>query len=92
MKVIIRETAEDDLDRIFARMAQDNPAAAADMTNKIRQRISLLELDSLAYMGRPGVDPGTRELIADPYIIVYEVHEDRGEIEVLEVVHGARDR
>ncbi len=43
-------------------------------------------------MGRPGLDPGTRELIAYPYIIVYEVHEDRGEIEVLEVVHGARDR
>jgi plasmid stabilization system protein ParE len=28
MKVIIREAAEDDLDRIFARIAQDNPAAA----------------------------------------------------------------
>jgi plasmid stabilization system protein ParE len=51
MKVIICETAEDDLDRIFARMAQDNPAAAADMTNKIRQRISLLELDSCPQAG-----------------------------------------
>ena len=43
-------------------------------------------------MGRPGLDPGTRELIEYPYIIVYEVHEDRGEIVVLYVVHGARDR
>jgi len=36
--------------------------------------------------------PGTRELIEYPYIIVYEVHEDRGDILVLSVVHGAQDR
>ncbi len=43
-------------------------------------------------MGRPGLDPGTRELIEYPYIIVYEVHEARGEIVVLAVVHGAQDQ
>ena len=43
-------------------------------------------------MGRPGLDPGTHELIEYPYIIVYEVHEDRDEIVVLAVVHGARKR
>jgi toxin ParE1/3/4 len=43
-------------------------------------------------MGRPGLDPGTRELVDPPYLIVYEVHEDRGEIEVLYIVHAARDR
>jgi plasmid stabilization system protein ParE len=35
---------------------------------------------------------GTRELVEPPYIIVYEVHEAAGEIDVLAVVHGARDR
>jgi toxin ParE1/3/4 len=43
-------------------------------------------------MGRPGLDPGTRELVEPPYIIVYEVHEARGEIEVLYIVHGAQNR
>jgi plasmid stabilization system protein ParE len=43
-------------------------------------------------MGRPGLDPGTRELIEYPYIIVYEVHLERGEIEILAIVHGARHR
>ena len=39
-----------------------------------------------------GLDPGTRELIEYPYIIVYEVHEDRGDVVVLSVVHGAQAR
>jgi plasmid stabilization system protein ParE len=43
-------------------------------------------------MGRPGLESGTRELIEYPYIIVYEVHEDRDDIVVLSVVHGAQAR
>jgi plasmid stabilization system protein ParE len=92
MKVTIRELAEDDLDRIFGRIAQDNPSAAATMVATLRDRISFLETDSLAHMGRPGLDLGTRELIEYPYIIVYEVHDDRGEVEVLAIVHSAQER
>jgi len=66
MKVIIRELAEDDLNRMFARIAQDNPSAAGAMVAKLRDRISFLETDSLAHMRRPGLDPGTRELIEYP--------------------------
>jgi hypothetical protein len=36
-------------------------------------------------MGRIGVNPGTYELIQRPYIIVYEVREQRNEIVVLAV-------
>ena len=46
----------------------------------------------MTHMGRPGLVEGTRELVEAPYIIVYKVFEDRGEIVVLSVVHGARDR
>jgi plasmid stabilization system protein ParE len=66
MKVIIRETAADDLDRIFEWIAKDNRSAAARMLARIRDRINLLEIDSLAKMGRPGVVAGTRELIEYP--------------------------
>jgi len=92
MKVFVRAAAEEDLDRIYAWIAQDNPVVAARMVTKIRDRISFLEIDSLAKMRRPGRDPGTRELIEYPHIIVYEVHEDRGEVEVLSIVRGAQDR
>lgn len=43
-------------------------------------------------MGQPGSLPGTRELIEYPYVIVYEVHDDRSEIIVRAVVHGAQDK
>jgi plasmid stabilization system protein ParE len=92
MKVIVREAAEGDLDRIFAWIRDLNPAAAAKIVAQIRDRINFLELDSLANMGRPGLDPGTRELVEYPHIIVYEVHPNRREIEVLAIVHGAQDR
>ena len=92
MKVIIHESAEDDLDRIFEWIAKDNRSAAARMVAKIRDRINLLENDSLAKMGRPGFVVGTRELIEYPYIIVYDVDGDRREVSVLTILHGARDR
>jgi plasmid stabilization system protein ParE len=92
MRVIIRESAEADLDHIAEWIAKDSPSTAARMVATIRDRISFLETDELAHMGRPGLVEGTRELLEYPYIIVYQVHEDRGEIAVLSIVHGAQNR
>jgi toxin ParE1/3/4 len=91
MKIIVPEKADADLDAIFAWIAKDNPAAAVAMIRR-RQRIGRLATPGLENMGRPGLDVGTRELIEPPYIIVYEVHAAREEIEVLYVAHGAQDR
>lgn len=49
-------------------------------------------MPGLAHMGRPGSAAGTRELVEAPYIIVYEVREDRDELVVLAVYHGAQSR
>lgn len=92
MKVIVREAAEDDIDRIFGWIAKDNPRAAAEMVARIRERINQLDLESLAHMGRPGLVEDTRELVEYPYIIVYQVIDERREVVVLSVLHGARDR
>ena len=92
MRVIVRESADEDLDEIFVWIAKNNPPAAADMVRRIRLRIGRLATPGLEHIGRPGLDPGTRELVEPPYIIVYEVYEARGEIEVLQIVHGARKR
>jgi plasmid stabilization system protein ParE len=43
-------------------------------------------------MGRPGTVPGTRELIEYPYIIVYRVGDERREITVIAIFHGAQNR
>jgi addiction module RelE/StbE family toxin len=92
MKVILRDSALDDMEQIYAWISNDNPQLAAEMVARIRDRISLLEIDALAHMGRPGLVAGTRELIEYPYIIVYRVTDQRHEVEVLAIFHGAQDR
>jgi plasmid stabilization system protein ParE len=66
--------------------------AATNLINRIFDRIERLTVPELTRMGRIGREPGTHELIEEPYIIVYEVRERQGELSVISVVHGARDR
>ena len=73
-------------------LPKDNQRAAEKIVARIFDKAERLAIPGLAHMGRPGLDPGTRELVEYPFIIVYEVHEDRGDIVVLSVVHGAQDR
>jgi toxin ParE1/3/4 len=69
-------------------IAEDNPAAADRVVQRIFRAIALLSKNRA--MGRPGRVPGTRELvIADtPYIIPYRVRADA--VEILRVFHAAR--
>lgn len=69
-------------------IAQDSPAAARNMLQRIQEAVSLLAAQP--FMGRPGRVPETRELIvpATPYLIPYRV--DKGQIEILRVFHTAR--
>jgi plasmid stabilization system protein ParE len=92
MKVTVREAAEDDLDQLADWIATNNLRAARDMVARIRDQINLLEVDGLEHRGRPGLVAGTREVIEHPYIIVYRVDEERREVTVLSIVHGAKDR
>lgn len=92
MKVTFDSAARDELEAIFAWIADDSPRAAHAMIARIEAKVMRLEIPQLTHMGRPGLVEGTRELVEAPYITVYKVFEDRGEIVVLSVVHGARDR
>jgi toxin ParE1/3/4 len=92
MKVTFEPAARDELDRIFAWIAKDNPRAAFEMLGRIEQKVMRLAIPQLAKMGRPGLVEGTRELLEWPYIIVYKVDEVHQEIVIVSVVHGARDR
>ena len=92
MRIIFDPRASDDLNRIFAWIAKENRQAASAMISRIEERISPLAIPGLAQMGRPGLVEGTREPVEAPYIIVYKVDEDRGEITVLTIAHGTQDR
>jgi plasmid stabilization system protein ParE len=92
MRIVFDSEAIDDLTAIHAWIAKDSPRSADDLIGRVFDKIDNLLAPELTYMGRPGLDPGTHELIEFPYIIVYEVHEGRGEIVVLAILHGAQDR
>jgi toxin ParE1/3/4 len=92
MRATFDPAASGDLDRIYAWIAKNNPRAASELIARIRAKVMRLETPELTHMGRPGLVEGTRELLEWPYIIVYKVHEDRDEIVVVSIVHGAQKR
>ena len=69
-------------------IAEDDPAAARRMVQRIFRAVELLKKNPA--IGRPGRVLGTRELVVGgtPYILPYRV---RGEaVEILRFFHGAR--
>lgn len=92
MRVVFDEDALDDLRQIFAWIAKDNPGTAEKVITRIFEKIELLATPALTFMGHPGRDPGTLELVEAPYVIVYEVSKLHRKIIILSIVHSARDR
>lgn len=90
--MIIRWTvaAQRDLNEIADYVAQDNPEAAARVIEEIRNGVG--RLATFPQLGCEGLVPGTRELVMAglPYLIAYRVRQET--IEVLAVLHAARDR
>jgi toxin ParE1/3/4 len=92
MKLVVHEAAARDLDDIIDWISKDSPRAAAQLAQRILDRINRLAAAGLPRMGRPGLAEGTWELVEAPYIIVYTVDEPADEIAVLAIVHSARNR
>jgi toxin ParE1/3/4 len=92
MRVSFDPAASEELDHIFKWIARDNPRAASNLIARIEAKVMRLAAPTLSHMGRPGLVAGTRELLEDPYIIVYKVDDERGEIVVVSVAHGAQKR
>ena len=89
MPVIFTRAALRSLAEIRAFIGQENPHAA----NRVAVQI-VAACDRLEYLperGRPGLVPGTREIVALwPYVIVYRI--TPAAVEILNIWHGARSR
>jgi toxin ParE1/3/4 len=92
MRISFEAEANDDLDRIFAWKAKDDVVAAYETMSRIEVLIGRLRMFGFEEMGRPGLVEGTRELVDDPYIVVYRVVKKRDEIVIVSVVQSAQDR
>jgi addiction module RelE/StbE family toxin len=92
MRVIIREAAYDDLNRIYAWIAKDRPRSADAVIDRILE--SAERLGRLPYIGHAGRAAGTHEWVIPglPYILVYEIREHEQVVIINAVFHGAQDR
>ncbi|MGA9559199.1 MAG: type II toxin-antitoxin system RelE/ParE family toxin [Terriglobales bacterium] len=79
--------AVEDLERIFQRIAEDNPSAARETMKSIYSGCEALK--SFPHRGRPGRMRGRRELIFPPYIAVYQVKGPA--VGISRIYHGAQD-
>lgn len=88
MRIIWSPTAVENLIEIHKYIEQDKPAAASRVAARILESVE--RLARYPHLGRPGREPGTRELVVTgtPYLIPYEVYKNR--VVVLAVLHGAQ--
>lgn len=88
MKVIWFKSAVLDLKSVRDYITQDNPQAAQQVVQRIKEKVSLLR--EQPGMGRPGRVPNTKELLVDqtPFILPYRVRDNK--IEILRVLHTSR--
>lgn len=87
MRVIWTPEAQQDRAEIWDYIAGDNPRAAARMDELFSDAAARLAEHPL--LGKPGIIPGTRELIPhENYRLVYEIEDEA--VWVLTLVHTAR--
>jgi addiction module RelE/StbE family toxin len=88
MQIRWSTSAVRDLERIVEFIRQDDQEAARQMAKRIFD--AARSLSTLPHRGRPGLRPGSRELVLRPFILVYRV---TGEIvEISNIEHGAKNR
>jgi toxin ParE1/3/4 len=90
MQIVWTATAIANLVELREYIAQDKPSAARRLAHRILSGVQ--QLGEHPYLGHPGREPETRELIVagTPYIIAYRIHRDR--MAILAVLHAACER
>lgn len=89
MKVRWLDEAVLDLKAVREYIARDNPAAAAEVAERIRGAVRILTDYPAA--GRAGRVPHTREVVGSgtPYILSYRIKANA--VEILRVLHAAQE-
>jgi plasmid stabilization system protein ParE len=92
MRLRVATKARRQLAAVSDYIAVENPGAAQRVIRDIQVAADLL--CDFPEIGRAGIVPGTREWVVSgrPYIIVYRTDAERGELQVIEIIHGAQDR
>jgi plasmid stabilization system protein ParE len=94
-RIIISPEASADLESIHAYIAQDSPAGAARMVERILAAIDTLKSfphRTLAEHVSARLRGPVRSLSVRPYVVYFRTLEDERVVRILTVRHGARRR
>jgi toxin ParE1/3/4 len=86
---LIAPRAQNDLDEIWAYIAEDSPPAADRLIETFHEKFFLLASQPLMGERRPQLAPDLRSFGVGNYVVFYR-QMGRG-IEVVRVIHAARD-
>lgn len=89
LRLIRTRQAEEDLIDIWTFIAEDDPAAADRLLDRIDEVCGHLAENPKLGPARPELRPGLRTMIVARYLILYRVMPNC--VEIVRVVHGARD-
>jgi addiction module RelE/StbE family toxin len=87
MQVRWTSLSAQDLQRITSYIRRNNSVAARRIAKALYD--GAMSLDTLPDRGHVGRIAGTRELVFDPFIIVYRVKNET--VEILRIYHAAQD-
>jgi toxin ParE1/3/4 len=87
----IRRTAQArvDLIEIWLYLGERSPAAADRVLDAIERLFRMLALQPLIGRERPELSPGIRSFVVMSWVVFYRAQP--GAVEIVRVVHGARD-
>ena len=89
MRFEVRQAARNDLSDIATYIARDNPERAVSFIEELLARIEMVFERPLSFPARGELGAGVRSAIHGRYLIFFRVSERL--IEILRVLHGARD-
>jgi toxin ParE1/3/4 len=78
-----------DVDDIWRHIAQDNPAAATRMVERLARGVARLADFPLSGPARPEIGERARSVPIGAYLVLYRIAPDA--VEIVRVIHGARD-
>jgi toxin ParE1/3/4 len=88
-RVVISAQAEADLDEIDNYITARNPTRAESFIEELYRKALNIGAAPLVYPKRPDLGPDLRAALHKPYLIVF--HVKKNAVEVVRIVHGARD-
>lgn len=86
-----QRTRSDDLDEIWLYVARDRPITADRLMDRFQSTFALLASQPLVGEPRPELAPRLRTFRVGSYAIYYRAREGDPPVEIVRILHGARD-